>query len=269
MEAIFRQRYILSFLSRHLCIYFGLHIPPLHVILESNPQQSVIMKRQAATAAKQKTALSVRKSAASARSSEKSVKQETCTSSSSFRAATAKKVSQKATKNTTAKDAGTLSMNNSAKRTARTVYVASMNMRGAWAEKPPSKRACILNVTSMQAKDHKHRRDFSPLYEFFFAAGKTPKRYEEFYCFENYWQAGKVYEGVDQKMHVAWWKKQKQGRRRCSNRLQGSFLHGRIYLSQECQESYITVLNLINYIMVHWTQSPCISISIHNFSCNT
>ena len=44
------------------------------------------------------------------------------------------------------------------------VYIASMNMRGKWAEKPEN--TTIINVTSMQAKDSKNRRDFSPMTEY-------------------------------------------------------------------------------------------------------
>ena len=43
------------------------------------------------------------------------------------------------------------------------VYIASMNMRGAWAIRPSG--TTVLNVTSMQRKDKIERRDFSPMSE--------------------------------------------------------------------------------------------------------
>lgn len=85
------------------------------------------------------------------------------------------------------------------------VYVASMNLRGKWAPKP--KGAKFLNVTSAQQKNSATRLAFSPM---------TPIEggYKGFYCFENYWQSGKVKEGVDQKISHKWWKSQTKGRRR-------------------------------------------------------
>jgi hypothetical protein len=63
------------------------------------------------------------------------------------------------------------------------MYVASMNMRGRWAN--PIK----INVTSSQAKTSKNRIAFSPMQEII-------NGYKGYYCFENYWQSGKVYENI-------------------------------------------------------------------------
>ena len=85
------------------------------------------------------------------------------------------------------------------------VFIASMNMRGKWAERPVD--ACVLNVTSMQKKDNMERRDFSPMSE-------VKDGYKGFFCFENYWQSGKVYEGFDRVKFKKWWMKQTKGKRR-------------------------------------------------------
>lgn len=89
-----------------------------------------------------------------------------------------------------------------------TVYIASMNMRGVWAPRPEGSE--LLNVTSAQSKTSKSRRDFSPMTE-------IPGGYKGFYCFENYWQSGKVFEGFSEEKihkHKMWWLSQKEGKRR-------------------------------------------------------
>ena len=50
------------------------------------------------------------------------------------------------------------------------VYIASMKMRGKWAERPENTK--IINVTSAQGKNNLFRRDFSPM---------TGKEYKGFY----------------------------------------------------------------------------------------
>jgi hypothetical protein len=85
------------------------------------------------------------------------------------------------------------------------VYIAAMNMRGKWAERPDD--TIVLNVTSMQRKDSIERRDFSPMSE-------ISNGYKGFYCFENYWQSGKVYADLDDEKVKKWWKQQKTGKRR-------------------------------------------------------
>lgn len=66
------------------------------------------------------------------------------------------------------------------------IYVASMKMRGDWAP-VPVEGAMRVNVTSAQATRSKWRRDFSPM-------TPVPGGYNGFHCFENYWQAHKVFE---------------------------------------------------------------------------
>ena len=83
------------------------------------------------------------------------------------------------------------------------VYIASMNMRGKWAEKPEN--TTIINVTSMQGKDNKNRRDFSPMTEY---------NYRGFYNFEAFWQSGKVYEGIPVEKTIKFWKSIKEPKRR-------------------------------------------------------
>lgn len=85
------------------------------------------------------------------------------------------------------------------------VYVASMNLRGEWAPRPPG--SFVLNVTSAQRKDSPERRDFSPMSE-------VPGGYKGYFCFENYWQAGKVFEDIDSEKCKAWWRSLKEGKRR-------------------------------------------------------
>lgn len=87
------------------------------------------------------------------------------------------------------------------------IYIASMNLRGKWATRPDG---TVLNVTSAQSKTSINRRDFSPMSE-------VPGGYKGFYCFENYWQSGKVYEGMspnDITKHVLWWQNLKEGKRK-------------------------------------------------------
>lgn len=88
------------------------------------------------------------------------------------------------------------------------IYIASMNMRGAWAPRPEG--TIPLNVTSAQGKASIHRRDFSPMSE-------IPGRYKGFYCFENYWQSGKVFEGMSKEditKHQSWWRTLNEGKRK-------------------------------------------------------
>jgi len=85
-----------------------------------------------------------------------------------------------------------------------------MNMRGQWATSPdPS--AIKINVTSAQATNAKNRRDFSPMTAI--AGG-----YKDYYCFENYWQSGKVFDGLgaDENEYIKiWWQNLKEPKRRC------------------------------------------------------
>lgn len=84
------------------------------------------------------------------------------------------------------------------------VYVASMNMRGKRAP-PPSSEYLKVNTTSAQATASQYRKDFSPM---------SQTNYKGFFCFENYWQSGKVYDGLDQQKVQEWWRSQTSGKRR-------------------------------------------------------
>lgn len=86
------------------------------------------------------------------------------------------------------------------------IYLASMNMRGAWAQ-PISSNSIKVNVTSAQGKSSANRRDFSPM---------TPVDggYKGFWNFESYWQSGKVFEDVPHDKSLKWWKSIKEAKRR-------------------------------------------------------
>lgn len=84
------------------------------------------------------------------------------------------------------------------------VYIASMNMRGARADRPPN--TTYLNVTSAQCHNE-DRRDFSPM---------TPVNgsYKGYWNFESYWQSGKVFEGIDKQDVKDYWLELKEAKRR-------------------------------------------------------
>ena len=86
------------------------------------------------------------------------------------------------------------------------VYIASMNMRGTWAT-PIDEKTIKVNVCSSQSKTSKNRRDFSPMTE-------INGRYKGYHCFENYWQSGKVFDGLDNDKIKIWWKELRQPKRR-------------------------------------------------------
>lgn len=65
--------------------------------------------------------------------------------------------------------------------------------------------AITINVTSAQSKTSQNRLDFSPM---------TQTNYKGYYCFENYWQSGKKFEGIALEKSKAWWAKQNKGKRR-------------------------------------------------------
>lgn len=89
------------------------------------------------------------------------------------------------------------------------IYIASMNMRGKWAE-PICDNPIKINVTSSQAKTSKNRVTFSPMQEIIGG-------YKGYYCFENYWQSGKVYENIPIITTKKWWKELEQPKRRYPN----------------------------------------------------
>ena len=85
------------------------------------------------------------------------------------------------------------------------VFVASMNMRGERAQCAPNTTS--INVTSAQAKRNVNRLHFSPM---------TPIEggYKGFWCFENYWQSGKVFETIPPEISREWWMQLKEPKRR-------------------------------------------------------
>jgi hypothetical protein len=85
-----------------------------------------------------------------------------------------------------------------------TVYIASMNCRGTWAQAPAS--AAKLNVTSAQAKNMA-RRDFSPM-------SPVEGTYKGYWNFESYWQSGKVFEDIPHDTSRTWWLRNCEAKRR-------------------------------------------------------
>jgi hypothetical protein len=67
---------------------------------------------------------------------------------------------------------------------AAKIYIASMNMRGKWAQ-PIDPNSMRINVTSAQATASIDRNTFSPMTQ-------IPDTYEGFWNFESYWHSGKV-----------------------------------------------------------------------------
>lgn len=65
-------------------------------------------------------------------------------------------------------------------------------------------RVVMLNVTSQNVK---YRKSFSPMH-------LPAPAGEEFICFENWYQSGKVLRGIDRAKRLQWWKDQKKGKRK-------------------------------------------------------
>lgn len=86
------------------------------------------------------------------------------------------------------------------------VYIASMNMRGKWAD-PIINNYIKINVTSAQSKKSKNRINFSPMTE-------IENSYKGFWNFESYWQSGKVFENIPFETTQKWWIALKQAKRR-------------------------------------------------------
>jgi hypothetical protein len=89
------------------------------------------------------------------------------------------------------------------------IYIASMNMRGKWAE-PILENSIKINVTSAQAKKSRNRISFSPMTE-------IVDGYKGYWNFESYWQSGKVYENIPIEKTKKWWLELKEPRRRFPN----------------------------------------------------
>lgn len=86
------------------------------------------------------------------------------------------------------------------------IYIASMNLRGKWADKIDP-NSTTVNVTSAQGKTSKNRRDFSPMTE-------IPEKYMGYDRFESRWQAGKIFEGIPEETTKSWWRAQTSPKRR-------------------------------------------------------
>ena len=89
------------------------------------------------------------------------------------------------------------------------VYIASMNMRGAWAPKPAA-NLTVINVTSAQGTANKNRRDFSPMTESNYLGTDGVS----YYNFEAFWQSGKIYEDIPEAKTKAYWRAVKEPKRR-------------------------------------------------------
>ena len=86
------------------------------------------------------------------------------------------------------------------------IYIASMNMRGKWAD-PICDNYIKINVTSAQAKKSKNRIHFSPMTE-------IQGGYNGYWNFESYWQSGKVFENIPIETTKKWWRELKEPKRR-------------------------------------------------------
>tara|TARA_B110001469_G_C9636017_1_gene318930 strand:- start:68 stop:679 length:612 start_codon:yes stop_codon:yes gene_type:complete len=89
------------------------------------------------------------------------------------------------------------------------IFVASMNMRGKWAD-PLGETPTKINVTSAQSKTSKNRLNFSPM---------TPidGGYKGYWNFESYWQSGKVFENIPIEKTKKWWRELEAPKRRYPN----------------------------------------------------
>jgi hypothetical protein len=108
------------------------------------------------------------------------------------------------------------------------IYIASMNMRGKWAESPDD--CVIVNATSMQGKNNKNRRDFSPM---------TFKNYKDFPNFEAYWQSRRIYEDLDYEKCLKWWKSIKEPKRRYPNSKNKKVKYARFLDNDDVKLNYI------------------------------
>ena len=86
------------------------------------------------------------------------------------------------------------------------IYIASMNLRGARGT-PLDANSTKLNVTSAQRTLSLDRRDFSPMTQI--EGGQ-----KGYWNFESWWQSGKIFEGIDEKVVKDWWKAQKKPKRK-------------------------------------------------------
>jgi len=119
------------------------------------------------------------------------------------------------------------------------IFIASMNLRGKWAELPDN--CTRINVTSAQSKKSIYRIAFSPMSPF----NNPTNKFKDFYCFENYWQSGKRFEGInDIDKQLKWWKDQKKGRRKYPPAKNKKVLHA-IFPGIEKPLSYVPSRKLV------------------------
>ena len=105
-----------------------------------------------------------------------------------------------------------LKINEEKNKTVGKVYIASMNMRGKWAD-PILENSIKINVTSAQSRVNKNRLNFSPMTEIV----NGFNGYKGYWNFESYWQSGKVYEDIPIEKTKKWWRELKEPKRRYPN----------------------------------------------------
>jgi len=149
------------------------------------------------------------------------------------------------------------------------VYIASMNMRGKWAEKLDN-NSIKVNVTSAQGKTSKNRRDFSPMTE-------IEDTYKGYWNFESYWQSGKVFEDIPMEKTKKWWKELKEAKRRYPKSKGKKVLYA-LFDNNEEKMDYVTSRKKIyvpeyselirnKEMLLHWKEclSKGQSITIYDF----
>ena len=119
------------------------------------------------------------------------------------------------------------------------IYIASMNMRGKWAESIDN-NSIKINVTSSQSKKSQNRISFSPMQEIIGG-------YKGYWNFESYWQSGKVYESISHEITKKWWKQLKEPKRRYPNSKGKKVLYAQFDdFKDEKDLSYENIPNLCN-----------------------
>jgi hypothetical protein len=121
-----------------------------------------------------------------------------------------------------------------------TVYVASKNMRGRWAQ-PPQADAVKVDVTSAQSKSNPNRAAFSPM---------TDRPHADahegiFPNFEAYWQSLKVIENVNHDESKLWWKTITKPKRRHPKQKKNRVLHALHKRYPGMQLDYVTSRKLV------------------------
>ena len=144
------------------------------------------------------------------------------------------------------------------------IYIASFNMRGIHAPLPLN--TIKINVTSCQNSNNPYRIAFSPM---------TPIKntYKGFYCFENYWQSGKVFENINHQKNILWWKNQIKGKKKNPSTKNNKILENEFDIvdfndfNDKIEEIYFKN-NLIPKININ-TKNCILNSDIIIFSCGT